>query len=278
MRPWSSPIEDTSIAQACAPRSTNPASAACRVMASGVVLGESASASTKPLPRVPTTAHLWSLSPSPCPTAGFAQPAGCGGAEQCSAKPRLRPMERDDGGSSLGDSILKAVSALGRPCGRDGSASIAWAIHCEMEVLPLVPVIPATQSFSEGRPYTICAISPESAARPSTATIAVSPAPTFAATPPPASTSTAAAPRATACAMKSRPSTCAPGNATNMSPGRTRRESAVRRVGVTPFALSCSRVVMAALTFLPVPARRPSSAAAPAARRAQCPACAGCRP
>ncbi|MDK9701775.1 MAG: S-methyl-5-thioribose-1-phosphate isomerase [Sulfuritalea sp.] len=34
--------------------------------------------------------------PSPRPTAGFAQPAGYGGAEQCSAKPRLRPREGGD--------------------------------------------------------------------------------------------------------------------------------------------------------------------------------------
>jgi hypothetical protein len=34
--------------------------------------------------------------PAPChpPTAGFAQPVGFGGAEQCSAKPRLRPPSR----------------------------------------------------------------------------------------------------------------------------------------------------------------------------------------
>ena len=31
------------------------------------------------------------LSPNPAPTVGFAQPTGFGGAEQCSAKPRLRP-------------------------------------------------------------------------------------------------------------------------------------------------------------------------------------------
>ena len=31
--------------------------------------------------------------PSPRPTAGFAQQAGYGGAEQCSAKPRLRPEQ-----------------------------------------------------------------------------------------------------------------------------------------------------------------------------------------
>jgi hypothetical protein len=29
--------------------------------------------------------------PHPRSTAGFAQPAGCGGARQCLAKPRLRP-------------------------------------------------------------------------------------------------------------------------------------------------------------------------------------------
>ena len=39
------------------------------------------------------------LSPNPTPTVGFAQPTGFGGAEQCSAKPRLRPMERGDRGS-----------------------------------------------------------------------------------------------------------------------------------------------------------------------------------
>ena len=58
----------------------------------GEMEGDSASASTKPLPSVPTTAQR-----------------------------------------------------LPRP-------SIACAIHCEIEVLPLVPVMPATQSFSEGRP------------------------------------------------------------------------------------------------------------------------------
>jgi hypothetical protein len=34
-----------------------------------------------------------SLKPTtPDPTVGFAQPAGCGGAKQCFAKPRLRPL------------------------------------------------------------------------------------------------------------------------------------------------------------------------------------------
>jgi chromosome segregation protein len=37
--------------------------------------------------------------PSPRPTAGFAQPAGSGSAEQCSAQPCLRPAEGGDGGS-----------------------------------------------------------------------------------------------------------------------------------------------------------------------------------
>ena len=34
-----------------------------------------------------------SLPPNPRPMAGFAQPAGSDGAEQCSTKPRLRPEE-----------------------------------------------------------------------------------------------------------------------------------------------------------------------------------------
>ena len=32
------------------------------------------------------------MAPHPRSTAGFAQPAGCGGARQCLAKPRLRPL------------------------------------------------------------------------------------------------------------------------------------------------------------------------------------------
>jgi len=86
------PMEETSIAHASAPRATKPASAACRVMASGVVLGLSSSASRKPLPSVPTTAH------------------------------------------------------------RCRNEFIAWAIHCVTEVLPLVPVTPASHNCSEGRP------------------------------------------------------------------------------------------------------------------------------
>ncbi|MBP8897105.1 MAG: peptide-methionine (R)-S-oxide reductase MsrB [Sulfuritalea sp.] len=35
-------------------------------------------------------------SPLPCPTEGFAQPSGSGGAEQCSAQPHLRPREGGD--------------------------------------------------------------------------------------------------------------------------------------------------------------------------------------
>jgi hypothetical protein len=37
------------------------------------------------------------MAPTPRSTAGFAQPAGYGGAEQCSAKPRLRPLPRAAG-------------------------------------------------------------------------------------------------------------------------------------------------------------------------------------
>ena len=157
-------------------------------------------------------------------------------------------------------------------------AFIACAIHCDTEVLPLVPVTPASQRCSDGRPWTRCAISPQSAARPLTSTIGASPAPTFPRATAPASAITAAAPLATACAMKSRPSAWAPGKATNTSPHWTRRESAVRRAGLTPWRSSCSSIAMAALTFLPGPARRWSSRAASRVRRARCRGCAGCRP
>ena len=61
---------------------------------------------------------MMSLSPSPCPTAGFAQPAGYGGAEQCSAKPRLRPMERGDKGSAATPPPRALIQpSLGRPGG-----------------------------------------------------------------------------------------------------------------------------------------------------------------
>ncbi len=43
--------------------------------------------------------------PGPLPTAGFAQPAGSGGAEQCSAKPRLRPVKG-------GDDVRQAAPAI----------------------------------------------------------------------------------------------------------------------------------------------------------------------
>jgi hypothetical protein len=48
---------------------------------------------------VPAARRVTCPSPQPrsAPTAGFAQPAGCGGAEQCSAKPRLRPRKRGEG-------------------------------------------------------------------------------------------------------------------------------------------------------------------------------------
>ena len=59
-----------------------------------------------------------SLPPSPRPTAGFAQPAGSNGAEQCSANSRSRPEEGGDGGSPLRGSMSLAAPALGRPGGR----------------------------------------------------------------------------------------------------------------------------------------------------------------
>lgn len=62
-----------------------------------------------------------SLSPNPCPTAGFAQPTGCGGAEQCSAKPRLRPEGRGDKGSAAKPPPGTLIQPpLGRPGGRLG--------------------------------------------------------------------------------------------------------------------------------------------------------------
>ena len=41
-------------------------------------------------------------------TAGFAQPAGYGGAEQCSAKPRLRPFAGE---------VTELLASLGNGCG-----------------------------------------------------------------------------------------------------------------------------------------------------------------
>lgn len=35
----------------------------------------------------------WAFPPAPCPTAGYAQPAGSDGAEQCSANSRPRPKK-----------------------------------------------------------------------------------------------------------------------------------------------------------------------------------------
>ena len=55
------------------------------------------------------------LPPAPCPTAGFAQPAGYGSAEQCSTKPCLRPEEGGDNGSPRGGSGVLAGPVLGRP-------------------------------------------------------------------------------------------------------------------------------------------------------------------
>ena len=43
--------------------------------------------------------------PARPPTAGFAQPAGSGGAEQCSAKPRLRPLA----GRRLASALRSAI-------------------------------------------------------------------------------------------------------------------------------------------------------------------------
>ena len=61
------------------------------------------------------------LSPSPCPTAGFAQPAGYGGAERCSAKPCLRPKEMGDKGSAAKQPPGTLTQPpLGRPGGRPG--------------------------------------------------------------------------------------------------------------------------------------------------------------
>jgi hypothetical protein len=41
-----------------------------------------------------------SLPPAPRPTVDFAQPAGSGGTEQCSAKPHPRPQEGSDASSA----------------------------------------------------------------------------------------------------------------------------------------------------------------------------------
>ena len=61
---------------------------------------------------------MMNLSPSPGPTVGFAQPTGCGGAEQCSAKPLLRPMERGDKGSAATPPLRALIQpSLGRPGG-----------------------------------------------------------------------------------------------------------------------------------------------------------------
>ena len=47
---------------------------------------------------------------NPGPTAGFAEPAGCGGAEQCSAKPRLRPAEGGDYFSQAASAIVNVMT------------------------------------------------------------------------------------------------------------------------------------------------------------------------
>ena len=62
------------------------------------------------------------LPPDPCATAGFAQPAGFDSAEQCSAKPCLRPEGGGDSGSPLRGSSILAVPALGRPGGGNPAA------------------------------------------------------------------------------------------------------------------------------------------------------------
>ena len=62
------------------------------------------------------------LPPDSCPTAGFAQPAGFDGAEQCSAKPCLRPEGAGDSASPLRGSGVPAVPALGRPGGANPAA------------------------------------------------------------------------------------------------------------------------------------------------------------
>ena len=59
-----------------------------------------------------------SLSPSPGPTVGLAQPSGRGGAQQCPAKPRLRPMERGDKASAAPPPPRTLIQPpLGRPGG-----------------------------------------------------------------------------------------------------------------------------------------------------------------
>jgi hypothetical protein len=66
------------------------------------------------------------LPPAPRSTAGFAQPADYGGAEQCSTQPRLRPLGGGDGGSSLRDSMSYAAPGSGRPFARRRSPVGPW--------------------------------------------------------------------------------------------------------------------------------------------------------
>ena len=67
-----------------------------------------------------------SLPPEPRPTADFAQSAGSDGAEQCSAKPRLRPEEGGDNGSRCSQPVGGA--SLGRP--GEGAMSILQQLEC----------------------------------------------------------------------------------------------------------------------------------------------------
>ena len=92
-RPWSRPIDDTSMASAWAPASSNSRTSRCSETGSGVVNGLSLNGSSgKPMPIVPITAQR-------------------------------RPAR---------------VSS--------------WAIHCEHEVLPLVPVTPMDSMLELGCP------------------------------------------------------------------------------------------------------------------------------
>jgi DNA polymerase-3 subunit epsilon len=59
----------------------------------------------------PATAIVDGLPPNPGPTAGFAQPAGFGGAEQCSAKPLLRPKEGGDKVSGQASPVHEMATA-----------------------------------------------------------------------------------------------------------------------------------------------------------------------
>src|SRR5258706_132848 len=109
MRPWSTPCEETSIAQPVAPPARKAANFACREIASGVVFIAASNSPGNPLPKVPITAVL-------------------------------RPRRV-------------------RVC----------AIQCEQDVLPLVPVTPASHKSREGVPKKRLAISPKCERRSATA-------------------------------------------------------------------------------------------------------------